>query len=285
MGTCVVLGVHCRLRRVWPYAVIVGVVLSHLLLDLQYVRLTLVQWYYGQTFIDPTLPYFASIRAELCVYGAPLVWVLLIRAALTPGTSAPTRAASWALLALSTASALSRTAALWGPLYALSTLHAVIVLRRHLKSRLLWNIVPLLPLFAMGYSTWLAAHRFEQAESLAQQGLDQQAVGVYQTALAVPSRVGRSSLYMRMGMSYERLGDLHAADRAYTRAVALSERPGWAVVVLSGFHARHEGTVFHRPDEAVRLLNGLLAGDEAPEDVRTYVRRMLKRLHERGVVW
>ena len=284
VGACVVLGVYCRWRRPWPYVVIAGAVLSHVLLDLPSVRLALAQWYSGRTFTDEHPASTAPVLAELWAYGAPLVWVLLIRAGLARRVSGGVRAVSCGLLVLALAATLSRNGVVWGTVYAASVLHAIIVLRRHLNLRLLWNVLPMLPIVALGITAWLATHRFEQGKSLAKQGLDRQAVHAYQAALDVPSRIGRNGIYMRMGMSYEKLGDLSAADRYYRRAVALSPRPGWPVVVLAGFYVRHQGTSFHHPDQAVRLIEELLRARGVPEAIQASARNALERWRRRGVV-
>ena len=283
VGVCAVLGAYCRLRRVWPYAVIGGVVFSHLLLDLEGVRIAVAEWYSGQTFEDGGVSYAAVLPAEFCVYGAPLVWTLLIRASFVRGCSRRARAASRALVALSVLSALTRVVAIWAPVYALSVLHALIVLRRHVNIRQLWNIVPLLPLFVAGFTTWVALHRFEQGVLLAQRGLDEKAIHAYQAALNIPAHLERHNVYMRMGMSCAKVGDLATAENAYRRAIALSVRPGWPQAVLADFYVRHEGTPFYRPERAVRLYTRLLETDGTPDQIQAYARARLRGLRERSV--
>lgn len=282
-GVCVVLGLYCRLRRPWPYVVIVGVVFSHLLLDFVSVRIAVAEWYFRQAYEDFQRNHTAALPAELCVYGAPLVWTLLLRASFARGVSPGVRFASKVLVILCAGSAWTRHVTIWAPLYVVSVLHGGIVLRRHLNIRLLWNVVPLLPLFALGATTWLAGHRLEQGRLLARQGLDREAIHVYQTALDVRSRSGRGSVYMWMGISYVKLGDLSAAERAYRKAIAVSPGSGWPEVVLARFYFRHEGTPFFQPEKAVRLLRRVLDAEGMPRPVRESARSKLKYLHKRGL--
>ena len=283
VGVCAVLGAHCRLRRVWPYAVIGGIVFSHLLLDMHGVRVAVAEWYSGQTYENGGLGYAAALPMEFCVYGAPLVWILLIRASFVRGCSRGTRAASWALVALSALSAMTHLVAIWAPVYALSMLHAVIVLRRHLNMRQLWNVVPLLPLLVAGSMTWVALSRLEEGVLLARRGLDEEAIHAYQAALNIPAHLERCDVYMRMGMSHAKLGDLAAAENAYHRAIAVSGRPGWPQVVLAAFYTRHKGTPFHQPERAVRLYGQLLEADGISEELQADVRARLRGLRGRGV--
>ena len=284
VAVCALLGIYCRLRRAWSYVLIAGVIFSHLLLDASQVRIGLAEWYSGRVFGFQKVSHSVSLPAELCVYGAPLVGTLLVRASFEKGCGRGARIVSWVLVVLAGVSAFTRHAVVWGPLYALSVLHAVIVLRRQLNIRLLWNALPLLPLLALGCTTWLAAHRLQQAKLLARQGLDQEAVRVYQTALDVPSRTGRDAIYLSMGISYAKLGDLSAAEWAYRKTLALSIRPGWPELVLADFYVRHQGTSFYRPKQAVRLYGLLLEAGGVPKDIKSRVRVRLNRLRESGVI-
>ncbi|MFH0980930.1 MAG: hypothetical protein V2A79_05265 [Planctomycetota bacterium] len=283
-GVCLVLGVYCRFRHPWPYLVIAGVVFSHLLLDIKGVRIGVARWYAGHLIDERKLGHLAILPSECCVYGALLVWTLLIRASFERGASARSRAASRLLAVAAGVAAASRYLAIWTPIYVVSLLHAGIVLRRHLNRRWLWTVVPLLPLGALGFATWLAGHRLEQAMALSRLGLDKAALRVYQSALAVPTREGRDSMYRGLGWSYEKLDELSVAEQAYQYALAVSSYAGWSELALGDFYLRHPGTAFYRPRQAARLYHQVLESYDVDEDARPYARDRLDRLRERGVL-
>ncbi len=284
VAVCIVLGVYCRLRRPWPFLIIAGVIFSHLLLDFHYVRLGVVEWYHGNNVKDYELSYSATFPAELCVYGGPLVWAVLLRASYMQGCSRVARIVSQVLVILSVAAAYSCQAMIWAPVYTVSVGHGLVLLRRHLDVRLLWNLVPLLPLFALGFTTWLAWERVEQGRLLARQGLDAEAVRVYETALNIPSRSGRLGVYMLMGYSYEKLGELSEAERMYQQALVLCSRPGWPETAMADFYVRHRGTPFYRPEQALAHFTRLLETDGTDADVQAYARERLRQLRKRGVI-
>ena len=177
--------------------------------------------------------------------------------------------------------AWSRYAAVWVPVYGVSVIHSVIVLRRHIRVRFAWSLLPLLPLVAPGATGWFMSHRFDQAKHLAEREDHAGAIEIYQKLLTLPTRSGMHGVHMRMGMSYEQLGDLSLAERELRRGVELAPRPGWPDLVLAGLYARHEGTSFFKPDLAMRMYADLIEADNTPDWVVTNARRKLRALRER----
>lgn len=281
VGVCIAVGVCCRLRRPWPYVIIVAVTFSHLLLDSNTARFGLAEWYSGHPIGDREHMYPAALVAECCVYGAPLVWVLLVRSAFERSCPRRARIASWVLVAVCVVAGLTRCAAVWAPVYVFSALHAVVALRRFLNLRLLWNLVPLLPLLALSSVTLVESQREAEARLLKQQGLYREAARAYQSALDIPTRSNREGLYRRMGMCYEKAGDFAATERAFRKSLAVSSRPGGPETILAGFYLRHPDTPFYRPERAVRLYARLLETDGVDEHLQTHARAQLRRLRER----
>jgi len=284
VGACLLFGLIGRFRRPWPYLVIAGVVLSHYLLDLPRVRVAVAEWYFGRVFDARGPGHAEAIAAELCLYGAPLIWTLLLRASFERGCSPAARLLARVLVVLSVAAVALRHPAAWGPVYLLSVGHAGLLLRRHVHPRLLWNVLPLLPLLGLGFTSWLTWHRIDQGIHLATQERHEAAIRCYQQALAVRSRTGRGTAYMRMGLSLEKLGRLEAAERAFDRSVALAGTPGWAEAISAGFYVRHTGTPYFRPQEARRRLEHVLRSSRAARDERAFARHRLEQYRRRGLI-
>ncbi|MCP4589139.1 MAG: tetratricopeptide repeat protein [bacterium] len=283
-GVCVVLGVYCRFRRPWPYVVIVGAVFSHLLLDWFPFRLAVEDWYYGSLPGLEDAGRGRALPAETCVYGGPLVLVLLIRAASDSRCPRGARIASWVLAGAAVLGASSRLAIVWVPLYALSVVHALTVLRRSLRANLLWNLIPLLPVVALGSTAWLSAHRLAEARALAREGRDVEALRLYEGALAVPTRYRRNVVYRGMGNSYERLGDLASAEQAFERACSLSPTVGSSQITLGAFYVRHADTPYFRPSMAAALFEQVRAEPDAASISRAYARTRLEWMRRRGLI-
>lgn len=279
-GACAVFGLVFRFRRPWAYAAVAVAVFSHVLLDSQRVRIGLFEWYFGRSPGEDEPLYPAALLMEVCVYGAPLVWALLIRAAIEPGVLRPARSAAWVLAALSAVALVSRKPAVWGPVYALSAVHASLVLRRHVNFKLLWNGVPLLPLAVMALATGLVWYRVSQGHRLAAAGFDREAVRAYRSALDVPTRGDRMGLYLRLGRCYERLQDLPSAERVYQQALIFSPVPDWPELVMADFYARHPRTLFYLPDRSVELYTQLLESPKARKVLKDRARAKLQRLRE-----
>jgi hypothetical protein len=284
LGVCVAFGAICRMRRWWPYLAIVGVIFSHLLLDYETVRAALSQWYSGGAVEPPVGLRLAAIPAEACVYGLPLVWTLLFYSARQTGVSRRARAASRWLGAFAAATAWLRHPSLWGPVYAVSILHALILLRRSLRPGWAWNVVPLLPLVALGATGAVAQYRFDQALALERQGLDEEAIRAYEALLATPARASRAVAFLYMGACHQRRGRPLEAERAYRMAQRLAPRPGWADVLLAGLYTQNEGTALYRPDEAVRLLQRVLSAANTDPGSRDAAQRRWNEMDQRGLV-
>jgi hypothetical protein len=283
LGACLVIWAGWRIRHPWPYVVVTGVVSSHLALDHTAVRDAIEGWY-SEELLEAHTFRPAMLTAEMCVYGAPLVWILLLRAAVEPDTSRRARAVCGALVVVSFLSALTCRAAVWTPVYILSAVLALVLLRQHLGVRVLWMAVPMLPVLAIATATVLGVVRAERAKALASEDRHAEAVAAFQSALDVPSRIGRTHAYCGMGESYEHLRLLTHAEGAYRQAVALSSRPGLAALHLARFYTRHPGTPFHRPDEAARILHALLDVPTACRAHHTTARIWLRRLRSHNVV-
>jgi tetratricopeptide (TPR) repeat protein len=284
LGVCVAFGVVCRTRRWWPYVLIVGAIFSHLLLDYGILRAALCQWYAGRAVGPLEWQRSSALPAEACVYGLPFVWTLLFHASRRPGVSRRARAVSRWLGAFAAATAWLHYPWIWGPVYTVSILHALIVLRRSLRLGLAWNVLPLLPLVALGATTAVAEHRFGRGMTLEQRGLEQEAIGVYETVLATPARAPRAAALLHMGLCYEKLGRTSEAERAYLKSQRLASRPGWADVLLADLYVRNEGQPFFRPEEAARLIRQVLTAPDADPEAMGAAKRQWQRLRSRGMM-
>ena len=127
------------------------------------------------------------------MYGLPFILLLLARGSLERGCPRHAKVASAVLAAACLASLSVPYLAAWSPVYLLSLIHAGAMLRRHLAPTLLWNVIPLVPVCAVWVTTAMMSNRLQTARVLVSNGSYYDAMLVYQSALRLPSRDGRTS--------------------------------------------------------------------------------------------
>lgn len=267
-----------RLRRPWPYLLIGVAVLSHLAMDARWGRRALAGLY-GVVPGDEGYPLAQTIVAEVWMYGLLFVLVLLGRAATEKVCPRPGRVAAGALAALAILAATSRIAFLWFPLYALAALHATLLLRRRIHGRMLWGLVPLIPLGVVMVAEIHSARMLHRAWNLLLEKDYRGSLAVYQQALRFPMRASPAMTYVHMAQCHDYLGELPEAERYFKKAVAVAEEPGWAQYWLAWFHANQnwKDTPYYRPQEAAAILEHLVRETNRPR-VREVAAQLLANI-------
>lgn len=262
-----ILALGARVRSPWPYLCVAVGVFSHLLLDYLPARIFLVDLY-GREKPNRAIGLLQSIIAEIWLYGLVLVLVALWKAARSPGCPRPAKTLAMVLAGACAMSALSRVAWIWAPIYALSTAHAILLLRRSIRPALLWSLVPMIPIFIL-LALELVSLRYYQKALVYEDAKDlASAVRFHRKALAVPARSSRVQIYVHLAACESQIHELAAAERDYLTAVKLSEEPGWAKIALASFYVFDptRNTPYHRPRETRRILEDVIEGDYSPSD-------------------
>jgi len=280
----IVMALGVRLRRPWPYALIALAVFSHLLLDWHPARIALVDTYHHST--EAQIPSrFEAVIAEIWLYGLLLVLVGLVQAARQRDCPTSGRAAAGILGALAIFAAISRSPFLWTPAYGLALLHTLLLFRREVNVRLLWSLVPLLPLIALLSVELWAGHIYKQAEALRKSKEYAAAITVYQRALAVPTRSQNLSAYLRLSRCQQRLGDFTAAEATLLHAIRVCDNPYWLHCRLAALYTDPDvqETPFFRPDEAGKILQDVI-DSPCRAVIRNHARKKLERLRRQGLI-
>lgn len=272
-----ILALAARVRSPWPYLFIAAGVLSHLLLDFQPARLFLLK-IYGSAERTASPDLRESIFAEIWLYGLFLVLVLLWQSVRTPVCSRPARTLAALLAGLSLLAAMTRNVFIWAPAYAIATVHALLLLRRAIKPRLLWNLVPLIPIAAMGAVELWSMLLYRQARKLQADGDFAEAAKWHREALAVPKRTSKVSIYVYLSACDVELKNWSAAEQDLLAAVRLAEDPIWAELSLAEFYVnrRLRETAYFRPWEAQRIAEKVAASATRPID-RAWAAEIVKR--------
>ncbi|MBN2560824.1 MAG: hypothetical protein JXQ75_07835 [Phycisphaerae bacterium] len=278
-----VLFVGTRLRRPWPYILVALAVFSHLLLDYDPVRIAVADTYSRSA--DAELPGLCdAVIAEVWLYGLLLVSVGLVQAARQHDCPRRGRAAAGVLGVLAIFAAITRSPGLWMPAYVLAVLHTLLLSRRHLTLRLLWSLVPLVPLFMLlAVESW-AGRLFDQATMMKKDRNYAGAAEMYERALAVPTRSCQLGAFVYLSQCQRQLGDLAGAEATLLRAIRRCEQPHWARLGLAALYMDPQvrGTPCYRPQEAARILRGMIDG-QCPSHIVDRARRMLEDLHHQGL--
>ena len=281
LGACIVFGALFRARRPWAYVLVAAVVVSHLFLDHPTVRAVVAELHTNRSVEDSLPDLSVSVLAETRVYGLLFILVLLAQGSLERGCPRPAKTASAVLAVGCIASLGVPYLAVWSPVYLLSLIHGGGMLRRHLAPTLLWNLVPLVPVCALWVTTAMMSNRLQTARALVSKGSYYDAMLVYQSALRLPSRDGRVSIHVGMGVCYERLADWAEAERSYVKARTFREHGAWLDLLLARLYHRCDDPALCRPDEAVRLYEQVIDRKDAPQHIKVLAQRELKTLLER----
>jgi hypothetical protein len=279
---CLGLAVFARLRKPWPYVLVVLAIFSHLLLDDHLVRITLADAYEHQS-LPGTPSLYTSVLAEIWLYGLFAICVWLLQSSRRPDHPPRGRAAARVLVALAIFAAITRHAVVWMPVYAVAVLHGLLMVRRDLRPRALWNLVPPLPVFALLAVEFWAGHMYMQAVELDSTGARQAATAMYRRVIAMPTRSMNVGAYSRMAENLRKEGDFAGAEALLLRAVKLTDQPWWATAWLARFYAHSSlrGTTFYQPDKARELLEQVIHGN-ATVNAKRYAYDVLEIMRNRG---
>jgi hypothetical protein len=279
---CAALAVFVRLRRPWPYLLAIGAIFSHVGLDHPLWRAVLVDLY-GDAPTDELVGLGRSVLVEVWFYGLLLVGVLVVRACTVRGCPRRGRVAAGLLAAAAILAAVSRNPWLWIPAYCLTVLHVLLLLRSTLNWRLVWGVLPVIPLFALlAVEVW-AGWLYQQGESLKGSGDPAAAIVMFERSIAVPTRSPKTGAYVQVSHCWRSLGEFAAAETALLQAESLNEGRYWARYQLAWFYLdnRLKGTRFDRPDLSAERLRQVIDGD-APANIKAYARRFLADLRKQG---
>lgn len=248
----------CRVRQPVLYAFAALAVLSHVLLDLRSIRLSLAN-VYGWSGNDGFPSLLETMASEFWLFGGLFALAALFHAARQRGVKRPARQLAAVLGVVAVVGAVIRHPIAWAPAYALCLLHALLLSRQRVKWSLAWNLVPLIPLFAL-VGIELYAWRLEShAASLLQSQDYQRAARAYQQALDIPTRSSRVSVHVNLSTCLFKIDDLDGAERQLLRVVDDVENPYWPRLMLAYLYVapKTRGTSFHRPQESQRLLQSI----------------------------
>jgi hypothetical protein len=284
LGGCAAVGFIFRARHPLPYVLAAAAVLSHVVLDLSTARRWLWIWYWSGSPSSPLPDFAQSMLAETCLYSLTMILALLARGALEAETSPRARVASVAVALLCCVAAWTRTVWFWAPAYALALPHAGIMLRRHLSGKWLWGLLFLTPLVPLVGTEVLVSYRSRIARELDREERYAEAIPVYQSALDLPSRRARATLYTRLGLCHRRLGDPANAEIALHRAMFHQLEPGFAELALTPIYFRTPESPFFNPAEAVRLCNRIIDAEHAHEDHKRQARRTIEKMRAKGLI-
>ena len=158
-------------------------------------------------------------------------------------------------------------------------------IRGEIKLRLLWSLVPLVPLSALFGVELTAAWLSSNARELARQGRAQEAIQIRQRVLAIPTRSVRVENYIGLGHCYLALGELEQAEKSLLQAQNVANGAYGPSYYLARFytHRRCRQTRYFRPDKAEALLTDIRDGPHT-QRVRSLARRVLDEMRKEGLI-
>ena len=279
---CLGLAITTKIRRPWPYVLVVLAIFSHLLLDDQLVRNALADAYAPVSGMESP-NFYKSIVAEVWLYGLLFLCAGLLQASRRRDCPKPGRLAARVLMALAIFAAMTRHAAVWAPVYALASLHGLLMIRRDLKWQCLWNLVPPLPVFALAAVELWAGLLYDQAKAMDRAGEYPAAIVMYQRAIGMPTRSQNLEAYLGLSECQRREGDYAGAEATLVRALRVTDQPWWARAKLARLygHPSVKGTIYSRPEKAREMLEQVV-NDRSPAEAKQYARLLLGRLREHG---
>ena len=273
-----------RIRRPLPYVIVALSIMSHLLLDHWWFRSMLVA-VSGQPLGEAPPGLVNAVVAELWLFGLLFVCVLLFQACRQRDCPRKGRVAGVILGILAVGGAATRHPLLWVPAYVLAATHAIVLLRRQFKLRLLWSIVPLIPLAVLLVVHATVAWYVAEAKALQKKKDYAGAIALYEQAISIPTRQSYTRVYVELGWCYQKIGQLEKAEAALLESG--KEGPDGFVpdYYLARFYsdANLKGTPYFRPQKAKELLLGIQNGPDL-QGRRYYAVRLLARLRDRGLI-
>ena len=273
-----------KLRSIWVYLVVGLVILSHLVLDHPLVR-RLIADASGIAPRDELPRLWETILVEVWLYGTVLVVALLLRASREPACPRWGRYACGVLGLMAVAAATTRHVAIWAPAYCLALVHAALLLRRDLKPRLAWSLLPLTPLFIFVGIEISAMRLGGRAESLRKQGNFAQAAELYQRALDLPTRTAQARAYVNLARCYTALGRPAEAEAILLRGGAKTYGSVWVDYWLARFYAdsRRRGSTYFQPQKAAEIFRQIRDGP-TEQSAHNAAIVMLRRMWQEGSI-
>ena len=281
-----------RVRRARPLLLWAAAVWSHLLLDSPSLGHWIRSWYRDPPFGTDIPARGLDPAAELWFFGLFVVLTGLALALLhnRPAAAEP-HSRTDAMDMLSAAHEYGhgergqagllrfRVCAVWIPLVLIAfclpglrwpwmlayTCGVVIALwgtQVEVKSRWLFNLVPLAPVIALGAVELWAGILLQRAGQLEWARDYQGAAALYRRSAALPTRSDKAIRWWGVGRCCENAGDFAGAEAAYRACVETDLEWRWSKVILAKLYLR-SGTPAGR-QAADRLLREVLDGDEPP---------------------
>lgn len=273
-----------RVRNPVLYLVAGVSILSHVLLDLRSVRLSLANLYGWSG--DQGFPTFREMFiSEVWLFGFTLSVVVLVRSLREPRIKQATKYLGAALAATAAISALSRLPYLWMPAYSLAVIHAGLVMKWRPRPVHLWVLAPLAPLLALVVTEIYAGQLQSRGQDLTQAKEYQAALEPLEAALRIATRSSKVGTRVYLSTCKYMLNDLPDAEHQLLQVIDDPENPYWPRLMLAYFYVapKTKNTPFHRPEETRRLLESIA---EDPRAGRTseIARGQLKRMIDERLI-
>jgi hypothetical protein len=288
---CVLVGVLLlrllgRVRTLGPHVCCALAVYSHLLLDVYGVRHGISALYRQPGLEQGAAASSLDVWSEVWFYGFVLLVGLLASAVLRPQRSRLVWQAAILMMPVTAIAfcvhwMLPQTPAVWVLPYAGIGVFGLWAGRfLPLRGRWLWNVVPALPVLALGaVELWAGLAEREGRQRVAR-GEYAGAAACFRRSLELPTRSDMCVRWWRLALAYEGLHDLPAAEKAYRASADADLEWHWGKLNLADFYVRWPGTPYYQPQAAERLWHEVAEGDE-PAYARNAALARLRNL--RGV--
>lgn len=253
-------------------------ILSHVVLDLRFIRISTADLYGWNG--EQGFPTFREMFiSEVWLFGLALSLVMLLRSLREPRIKQPTKYLGAALAATSTVAALSRIPFLWIPAYSLAVLHALLVMKWKPRLAHAWVMIPLAPLLALVITELYAGQLQSRGQELTQAREYQAALKPLQAALRIATRSSKVGTRVYLSTCKYMLDDLPDAEHQLLQVVDDPENPYWPRLMLAYFYVAPKtmNTPFRRPEETRRLLQSI-AEDPLAGRTREIAREQLKKM-------
>ncbi|OWY73454.1 hypothetical protein B7486_03685 [cyanobacterium TDX16] len=256
-------------------------ILSHVVLDLRSIRLSLANLYGWNG--DQGFPTFQEMFiSEVWLFGLALSLVMLLRSLREPRIKQPTKYLGAALAAIATVAALSRLPFLWIPAYSLAVLHRLLVMKWKPRPAHAWVLVPLAPLLALVITEVYAGQLQSRGQELTQAKEYQAALKPLQAALRIATRSSKVGTRVYLSTCKYMLNDLPDAEHQLLQVIDDPENPYWPRLMLAYFYVapKTRNTPFHRPEETRRLLESIAADPRAGRTSEIAREQLKKMIYE-----
>lgn len=280
---CLLLFVVFRVRRILVYVLTVLAIFSHLLLDLPVVLAALGDIYFGSADTSEMPSVTDLIPAELWAYGGVLLLVTLFNASRRKGVPRGGRLLSGVFAFLLVGTAVTRIPYLWGSVYALAGMHALLLYRRCWTWRVIWSLVPAAPLVVLlGFELW-SVHLYHEATTLRHARQYAAAEATYRRMIDVPTRSPKELARVYLGDCLLNQGRFGEAEVELLNSIARTEHPDFGRIVLAAMYmsSKTENTEYHKLGDAVVLCEEILAGNARPH-LKGIASRRLRELNKQG---